>query len=67
VGAIEKLGVVGGACVCCFFLYKAVSKKDDQLQQTHQEHLNDVAKAGEERVKDLKAQIEYLKTKDADK
>lgn len=62
--ALEKVGVVGGACVCCFFLYKAVAKKDDQLQQTHAKHLADLAEAHEERVTDLKAQIEHLKTRD---
>lgn len=62
--AFEKLGVVGGACVCCFFLYKAVSKKDDQLQATHAKHLADLVEAHEERVGDLKAQIEHLKSRE---
>lgn len=62
--AFEKLGVVGGACVCCFFLYKAVAKKDEQLQDTHAKHLADLTEAHEERVADLKAQIEHLQKRE---
>ena len=62
--ALEKVGVVAGACVCCFFLYKAVARKDEQLQATHAKHLADLAEAHEERVEDLKAQIEYLRSRD---
>lgn len=72
---IEKLGVVGGAVVCCFFLYKAVVKKDEQLQAAHEKHLADLNDAyikhlaatndaHEKRIADFKAQIEYLKSLD---
>lgn len=60
---VEKLGVVGGACLVSYFLTKAVEKKDKQLQEAHAKHLADLAAVNEERVADLKAQIEYLQNR----